>query len=399
MSRTLLLSLVFCMTYGHASALRADIYELKDGGEVVGKTIERTDDGVYTVRTDEGAEIKLERDLVQRIVTQDDAALEYEQRSRKTPDTAEAHRDLAAWCREHKLLEEADRHLKRVAQLDPTDEEALRSLGYQRVGDRWLTRDELMAKRGMVFYEGRWRTKQDVAIRERDKQAKHTNVDWFHDIRLWRGWLDNRRQERVAEAEARLRAINDPQAAPALAKILDGENERDVFDLLLDVLGPLEHPATIQTLVAYALDPAIKGDVRDECLDYLIHRDRPVQVFPFVQALKSKDNAVVNRAGYALARIGDEAAISPLIDALVTKHKYQIDMGPEMSAGFGTGGGGLNVGGGGIKLIEKDEQNERVLQALVKLSGNQNFEYDEGAWRAWFVDRQMRKQYNSRRDN
>jgi hypothetical protein len=267
------------------------------------------------------------------------------------------------------------------------------------VGNRWLSSDELMAERGMVFYEGKWRTKQDVAIRERDKQATNVNVDWFQNIRLWRGWLDNRRPERVAEAEALLRAINDPEAAPALAKILDGENDRDVFDLLLDVLGPLDHPVAVQTLVAYTLDPSIKGEIRDECLDYLIQRNRPVQIFPYVQALKSKDNLVVNRAGYALGRIGDEAAISPLIDALVTKHKYQIDNGPEMQAGFGTGGGGLNVGGGGIKIIEKDEQNERVLSALVKLSGKQNFEYDEGAWRAWFVDRQMRQQYNSRRDN
>jgi hypothetical protein len=382
---------VFC-----PAALRADVYELKDGGQVVGATVERGDDGVFTIRTGDGAEVKLDRSLVQRIIAQNDAALEYERRSRKTPDTAEAHRELAAWCRENKLLAEADHHLARVAQLDPTDEQALRSLGYMRVGNRWLTRDEVMVERGMVFYEGKWRTKQDVAIRERDKQAENTNVDWLKNIRLWRGWLDNRRPERVAEAEALIRAINDPEAAPALARVLNGENDRDVFELLLDVLGPLDHSIAVQTLVAYTLDPAIKADIRDKCLDYLIHRNRPVQIFPYVQALKSKDNVVVNRAGYALGRIADEAAISPLIDALVTKHKYQVDMGPEMTA---SAGGGLSVGGGGIKIFEKEEQNERVLQALMKLSGNQNFEYDEPAWRAWFVDRQMRKQYNSRRDN
>ena len=39
-----------------------------------------------------------------------------------------------------------------------------------------------------------------------------------------------------------------------------------------------------------------------------------------------------------------------------------------------------------------------MLQALTKLSGNQNFDYDEQAWRAWFVDLQMRQHINSRRD-
>jgi hypothetical protein len=393
----LLLTLV---VFNFSLAVRADVYELKNGGEVVGTTIQRTDDGVYTIRTADGAQVTLKRDLVQRIVPQDKTSLEYLERSRTAPDTADAHRELAEWCRQHKLLAEADHHTARVAQLDPTDEDAMRSLGYQKVGNRWLTGDELMAERGMVFYAGKWRSKQDVAIRERNKQTQEVNVDWFDKLRMWRGWLDNRRPERVAEAQAQIAAINDSQAAPALVRMLENEQDRDVFDLLLDALGPLDHAAAIQALVSYTLDPEIKGDIRDECLDYLTNRETPVQIVPYVQALKSKDNVVVNRAGYALGRIGDPAAISPLIDALVTNHTYQIDGGPEMTAGFSPsgGGGGLSMGGGGPKLVKRDEQNERVLNALIKLSGNQNFDFDEPAWRAWFVDLQMRQHINSRRD-
>jgi hypothetical protein len=386
-------------------ASRADVYELKDGGEVVGATIARTDDGHYTVRTSEGAEVQLDRQLVQRIVPQDEAAAEYVRRSRTAPDTAESHRELAEWCRQRKLITEADVHLARVAELDPTDEDARRSLGYQRVGNRWLSSDELMADRGMKFYDGKYRTPQDIAIRERNKQNEDTNVDWFRDLQLWRGWLDNRRPERVAEAEARIAAINDPNAAPALARLLDDEEDRDVFDLLLRTLGPLDHSAAIQTLVEYTLDPEIKGDVRDQCLDYLIREDRPVQLLPYVQALRSKDNVVVNRAGYALGRIGDPAAISPLIDALVTTHKQVIDPGggDRISADFGggaggAGGGGFQFGGNGPQVVKFDKQNPRVLEALNKLSNNQNFDYDEPAWRAWFVDMQMRQRINSRRD-
>src|SRR5687767_7194013 len=103
---------------------RADVYELKDGGEVVGATIARTDDGHYTVQTAEGAEVQLDRQLVQRIVPQDETAAEYVRRSRTAPDTADSHRELAEWCRERKLIAEADVHLARVAELDPTDEDA-----------------------------------------------------------------------------------------------------------------------------------------------------------------------------------------------------------------------------------------------------------------------------------
>jgi hypothetical protein len=162
-----------------AVAARADRFELKDGGEVVGTTIQRTDGGDYTVRTPDGAEVTLARELLARVVEENDAAAEYQKRSRKAPDTAEAHRELAAWCREHKLLAEAEVHLARVVELDPTDEDARRSLGYQHVGDRWLTSDELMVDRGMKFYDGKYRTPQDIAIRERNKQQESVSVDWF----------------------------------------------------------------------------------------------------------------------------------------------------------------------------------------------------------------------------
>jgi hypothetical protein len=129
-----------------------------------------------------------------------------------------------------------------------------------------------------------------------------------------------------------------------------------------------------------------------------------VSIIPYVQALKHKNNKVVNLAGEALGRIGDPGAISPLIDALVTTHKYQIQPGSgsggtAIGATFGSGGGGLSLGGNKPKIVQKDEENPSVHQALVKLSGKQNFEFDEQAWRAWFVDLQMRQRVNMRRDD
>jgi hypothetical protein len=90
----------------------------------------------------------------------------------------------------------------------------------------------------------------------------------------------------------------------------------------------------------------------------------------------------------------------------VTTHKYVIQPessgGTPITAGFGTpgagGGGGLSMGGNGPQIITRDQSNEKVHQALMKLSGKQNFEYDESAWRAWFVETQMRQHVNSRRD-
>jgi hypothetical protein len=377
----------------------ADVYELKDGGQVVGEAVERPEAEGYVLRTPAGAEVTLARDQVARIVQQDAVHEEYQRRSRTAPDTAEAHRELAAWCREQKLSEEAEHHLERVVDLDPTDEAARTSLGYQRVGGRWLTREEIMAARGLKFYQGKYRTPQDIAIRQRDQQVKDADVDWFTNIRTWRNWLEKARPGQFEEAQAQIAAIVDPQAAPALARLLDDEPNEQIFDLLLATLGRLDHPAAVQTLVAYSLE-SNDTEVRLQCLDYLVNGVRPVSVLPYVQALKSKDNVIVNRAGEALGKIGDPAAVSPLIDALVTRHKYivQSNQPGQINPVFGSGGGGLSVGGNGPKVTQRDQENLRVQRALIKLSGKQDFGFDEKAWRAWYVDQQMRQRINSRRD-
>jgi hypothetical protein len=56
------------------------------------------------------------------------------------------------------------------------------------------------------------------------------------------------------------------------------------------------------------------------------------------------------------------------------------------------------MGGKGPQIIKKRLENPAVLRALMKLSGNQSFDYDTDAWRGWFVDMQMRQHANARRD-
>lgn len=394
-------TLTFVLAAMAASILRADVYELKDGGSVVGDLVKRSDGGDFVIKTAEGVEVTLEREQLQRIAPRSDAADEYTARSRTTPDTPDGHRFLAKWCNEHGLTREGDLHLARVAELDPEDEAARRSLGYQQVGGRWLTHEQVMATRGMQLWEGKYRNRQDIAIRQRDNEGAAVSVDWFSKIRLWRGWLDSRRPDRVAEAQREIAAINDPEAVPALVRLLNDESEDWAFEMFLDALGRLDHPVAVQTLVAYSLDDD-DMEVRAKCLDYLVNGQRAVSILPYVQALRSKDNVIVNRAGVALGRIGDPAAISPMIDALVTTHKYLVDNAPpgQIAAGFNPngGGGGLQMGGNGPKTVEIDKENLGVQRALIKLSGIHDYDFDEKAWRRWYVDRQMREHVNSRRD-
>jgi hypothetical protein len=402
--RFLLATLTLCC----AAGARGDVFELKDGGQVAGEVLQRDESGIYRIRTPEGVELTLQRNQLKRLVPQDEEALEYQRRSRTAPDTAEGHRELVAWCREHNLLAEAEHHLRRVIELDPDDQAAREALDMRRVGDEWVSREDEMKLHGLTFYDGKWRTPQDIAIRERDNQAGDGAADWFGKLRLWRSWLDNRRDDRVQEAFAQIAALNDPQATPALVKLLDREEDDAAFDVLLAALGRMDHPLAVRTLVDFSLnyddgDRRHSINVRDACLDFLIAAERPVSILPYVQALKAKDNFIVNRAAIALERIGEPSAISPLIDALVTTHRYQIsaDNSGQMSVQgdpSGKGGGGLSMGGGGPKFETRDEENPAVRQALLKLSGGQNFDYDEVAWRHWYVDMLSHQHANSRRD-
>lgn len=381
---------------------RADDFQLKGGGELVGEVVEQGASGKFVVRTDDGAQVTVERRDIERMTHPDAAAAEHRRRSRAAPDAADAHRELAAWCKEHGLAAEAAVHWQRVVDLAPDDEAARQALGYARVGAQWLNRDQIMAARGLVFFDGRYRTPQDIALRKWDAEQSGAEVDWFTRIRLWRDWLRGRRPDRVEEAQAQIAAIDDASAAPALIKLMGQEGDPWIFGMLLDALGRLDHPQATETLVMLSLDNA-SSETRLRCLEYLAAGDRRVSIVPYVQALGSKDRRVINRAGRALGHIGDPAAISPLIDALVTRHKFQLQPGSDgqIGAAFdpsGQGGGGLSFGGSAPKVVERDLENSQVHAALVKLVGSEDFGYDEAAWRRWFVNEQLHEQINARRD-
>ena len=152
-------------------------------------------------------------------------------------------------------------------------------------------------------------------------------------------------------------------------------------------------------------------DVRLTSLDQVEKLKNAEVVKYYIDQLKSKDNHIVNRAALALGRLKARAAIGPLIDALITVHKYKIETGsnpgsisPTFSRGpsgsgasGGMGGGGLGVGGGGPKIVNMSVQNQRVLDALVLITGK-NFVYNQTAWRAWYHAQKKAEVGDARRD-
>jgi hypothetical protein len=371
-----------------APGAAAEVFVLAGGGRIEGELLNRDESPRrrYVVRVAGGATMTIDAAQVKKKLPSRPEEAEYERIRPTYADTAAAQWELAQWCRQHKLSAEREVHLRRVVELDPEHREARHALGYSRLDGRWTTQEEVMIKRGYVRYKGQWKTPQEVELDKNKEALKAVQQEWFQKLKRWRGWLGSKRDE---EARHNIRTIADPAAAKALAMGLRDDADPQVRLLLVEALAKIDTSDAALALAERSLfDPA--EEVRLTCLDHLQTKRRPAVIAYYVAKLKDKkSNEVVNLAGLALGRMKDPAAIGPLIDALVTVHKFKINNpggDNATSAGFGSGGGGLAVGKR-PSFVSRSLENRAVLEALVVITGK-NFNFDKQAWKRWYADQQ-----------
>jgi hypothetical protein len=379
---------------------RGDVLELTNGGRVEGRIVTDAaqDKTMYVIELSAGGRLTIPRSEVARIDSTSEVEREYAELARSSPDTVQAHWKLADWCRDHKLRDLSQQHLARSLELDPNHAQARSLLGFRKAGGQWMTRDQVMAARGMVKYDGRYVTRQHVELLERQKKVEVSQADWAKELDRLRRWLTGRRADRAAEARAEIRAIRDPLAADALVALVRRENDPELKRLWIEVAAGLQSQLALDTLIDLSLtDP--DEELRSTCLEYVIRSGRPGIITPYIRALKSRDNELINRAGAALGQIGDRDAIGPLIEALVTKHKVQISEGgnADQHAYTFTEGGGFSFGSKAPKFENLAVQNPRVLGALVSLAGT-SFDYDQAQWRTWLAAQAKLNAVDVRRD-
>ncbi len=384
-----------------SQSARGDRLLLRNGGTVEGTLLREPDaqgNKDYIVRTDEGILVKLSRSAVRKVEQPDAAQREYQQRLQTLPDTADGHWQMAQWCQDHQLQSARTLHLQQVLRHDPDHEQARRALGYNKIDGRWVMADQWMRQQGYQRYRGAWRTAQQIAIMERQREWELGEKQWRRQLKTWRSWLGGRRH---AEALERLRTVDDPQAVTGLAELLQDEPDERLREMYVDVLARIGGGQATGALAAAALDdPDL--EVRLRAIDHLkkIGSDRVLPIF--VAALAGNDNRRINRAAVALGRLEDPDAILPLIGALVTRHESIVQPPSSIRPSFGSssdgssGIGGLNVGGGPKKVV-RHLQNKSVLDALVRLTGK-NFRFSEQDWRAWYARQQTPPSINLRRD-
>jgi hypothetical protein len=389
----------FVACLAREASSRAETFVLAGGGRIEGKLLNPDDSPreLYLIETAEGR-ISLAADQVESVDVLSPVMQQYQALLPRMPSTADGQWKMAEWCRASGLEAQREQHLEELLKLDPDHADARHALGYNKVDGKWVRPDEHMRSLGYIRFEGAWRLPQDVESRQRKERLEEAQNQWRSKLRNLRSQFGKRRQ---AEATAELQAIRDPFAAPALADLLHDEESPAVAAMYVEVLGRLNHPAATSALVREALENNDER-VRDLCLDQLARRGEHGAVPVFVNGLGHKDNYMVQRAAIALARMGDQRAVVPLIDALTTKHKVLVNPGGGSPGGIGAtfspngGGGGLSMGGK-PKIVEREVENPAVLQALTAMTGAHHG-YDKATWKAWYTAQNTPLDVNLRRE-
>ncbi len=390
--------------FGVASAVApAEIVKLTTGGEIYGDLINQDESPRirYVIRPYAGGEITLPASQVVSIVSQRPIEEEYHRQLVEHGDSVQDHWEMAEWCRAKKLIKQRQFHLERIVQLDSNHAAARRALGYERVGDKWMTRDEKMKAKGYVKYNGRWMLPQKVHLEEKKKKEKQIEKEWHEKIKRYHGWLTG---NKGVVAKESLLAITDPHATKALIHYCGKSKSRQHQEMYASALANVGTEQAWNILIKATLDSSDE-DFREHCFELLEEHKPKSAVAFYVKALKDKDNQRVNRAARGLQYTGNASVISPLIDALLTEHRTKE--GGSSPGAVSTSFGGVVGGpqsssfssGGAAKIVIRRYQNKEVNQALFELTGK-DFHFNQSAWRQWYArQKPTAPKINSRRDD
>ena len=406
------------------TSARADLIKLQNGGEVRGRIVagtvpNRSNSDSIVLETLAGVTVTIARGDTKFLTMRPLAVEEYETRARRVEDTLQAHWDLSEWCRLQGLSKQREHQLLLVVERDPHHDRAQTALGRVWHEGAWVDRDEMMATRGYVKYKGRYVTVQELDLIQKTADELATEREWFQKVRIWHGWVGGRHEERYRQGLVALQQIDDPHAAPAIIRFLCEDKQREMRNLGVTLLSKLAGPKGAAGLIKLSLYDS-DGDVRYASLNGIAEVDFEFAQNAYVRELRGSLNPVVCRAASGLARVGDQRAVGPLIDALVTSHRYQVQTNVPAGQAYSgstdgsTGGQSLMSGtlppevelamrtgqlpqgaviappiGGGTMprktvVVTVNQPNQEALSTLQKLTG-QNYGFDERTWRLWWA--------------
>ena len=334
--------------------------------------------------TPTGDSMLIDRQLISKIEKVDSIAQRYNEQVEQMADDAQSHRDIITWCEEQERGRSRFRsqilfHRKRIIFFEPNDRATRTKLGYTFLKDenRWVDKDQFWSQQG-------YNQKGDSTLFEEKLGKLNEREEQMTAKRRKLGsWQRNLRRMSHREAVDSLLEIADPQLMPEIYEKFNDTKDRGLRSVYAEVFATAR-PTT--SVAIKGLVTAVMDDRSDIALDYLRQEDfnRTQIAANLAIFLGSKNNATVQRAGFALGELEATNAILALSKALQTKH--QVTAATNNSGATRTQGnaGGESFQFGGQKAKSVMVRNEAVLGALKKITG-QDFGFSEKAYQQWYV--------------
>lgn len=297
-----------------SAAALADTVVLEGGLRVHGAVSER---GGSVIVSSGGRELSFARARVKEILRGRTAEEEYAERAATIGrGDAEGWFRLGLWARE-KGLARADDAFARVLDSDPDHRAARRELGYEKVGEEWLSRPQAMRRKGFVLVAGEWvlPAEADRALKE-GARAKATPEEEKRALEIVEALCDDDPQVREAAldlvGEARPSALVRPMRKALYAPHVPTRL------LAAETLGAIGDRAALPWLIHSSLYDASPA-VRDESLEAVAAFGDPDVFFPYARALNSQSPAMRVNAAHALQGLGDHRAVGKIL--------YRVSLG------------------------------------------------------------------------
>ena len=158
----------------------------------------------------------------------------YQARRDKTADTVAGQFDLAKWCKTRGLMDQVRAHLTRVLELEPDHIEARRFLGHRRVGDRWISKQQI---------------DESIAAAESLRQAMRR---WTPRLKQLLTRLESPSKRTREIAAKQLQAIDDASAIPVIEAIVSTKSEQSAH-YAVDSLAGMSAPPAAVSLARHAV--------------------------------------------------------------------------------------------------------------------------------------------------
>ena len=399
----------------------ADLVRLKNGGELRGSLAKQSPaapEADVTIVSLSGATVTVPRAEIESIQVRSPLMEEYITRSREIPHTAEAHQQLADWCASKQMRAQREEQLELLLELQPDNEQIHRVLGHVQYEGQWMSRDDAMTKQGFVKHKGKWITLLEMELLGKTEAERAAEQVWYPKVKQWVTWISGRDARRVHEGVTQLRAIRDPDAVSALWNYLGQNPNADYRRLFVEVAGEAKGLKPVRRLSQCLLNESNQAIF--ELALGTIDEDQKVEVIKYcLPGLKDASNDIVQRAAIVVGKFGDERVIPDLIDALITSHRYKVqvpDTSNQYSFGVSANGTPSMLAPGTISnvpndiemlyrlgqlpygydikssvpqrmrtvTVKADLRNSEVLSALKQIT-QKDFGYDQHEWQRWWA--------------